>query len=331
MILLFIGFGMWVVDGANWQPFIPPNTGEFGQFGWSGVVQAAGMIFFAYIGFDAVSTAAQEAKNPQRDMPIGILACLAVCTVLYIAVAAVLTGMVPYTRAQHAGTRSRSRSTVTRSSPGWPAGQARRHRRPDLGDAGDAARPAAHLLRDVARRPAAAAVPPGAPDAQDAVRRHDHDRHARRADRRPVPDGDPGRAGVDRHAARLRDGLHRRAGAALHAPRPPAAVQGARAVVVCIAGALVCTLMMLSLPQDTWVRLLVWTAIGFLIYFFYGFRHSELRKQDAEARRRAPDGDVHPAWTRRVSPGVYPVNWTTGRSVQDAAWASWASNSLGGR
>src|SRR5207302_7110582 len=77
-------------------PFLPPNLGGFGEYGWSGVVRAAGVIFFAYIGFDAVSTAAQEAKNPQRDMPIGILGSLAICTVLYITVAAVLTGLVKY-------------------------------------------------------------------------------------------------------------------------------------------------------------------------------------------------------------------------------------------
>src|SRR6185437_3861779 len=80
----------------NWHPFIPANTGSFGQFGWSGILRAAGIIFFAYIGFDAVSTAAQEAKNPAKDMPIGILGSLIICTILYIVVAAVLTGLVPY-------------------------------------------------------------------------------------------------------------------------------------------------------------------------------------------------------------------------------------------
>ena len=70
------------VNSANWHPFIPANTGEFGHYGWSGIVRGAGVIFFAYIGFDAVSTAAQEAKNPQRDLPIGILGSLAICTVL---------------------------------------------------------------------------------------------------------------------------------------------------------------------------------------------------------------------------------------------------------
>jgi len=97
VILLFVGFGVAYVNPENWKPFIPENTGTFGEFGWSGVLRGAGVIFFAYIGFDAVSTAAQEAKDPKRDLPIGILASLAVCTVLYIAVAAVLTGLVPYT------------------------------------------------------------------------------------------------------------------------------------------------------------------------------------------------------------------------------------------
>ncbi len=96
VVLMFIGFGARYVNVGNWHPFIPPNTGTFGQFGWSGVFRGAGLIFFAYIGFDAVSTAAQEAKNPQKDMPIGILGSLAICTVLYILVSLVLTGLVHY-------------------------------------------------------------------------------------------------------------------------------------------------------------------------------------------------------------------------------------------
>ncbi len=97
VILLFIGFGMAYVKIENLTPFMPANTGEFGHFGWSGVVRGAGVVFFAYIGFDAVSTAALEAKNPQRDMPIGILGSLAICAVLYVLVAIVMTGMVSYT------------------------------------------------------------------------------------------------------------------------------------------------------------------------------------------------------------------------------------------
>jgi len=96
IVILVIGFGFMYVNSANWSPFIPANTGEFGHFGWSGIVRGAGVIFFAYIGFDAVSTAAQEAKNPQRDLPIGILGSLAICTVLYILMALVMTGLAPY-------------------------------------------------------------------------------------------------------------------------------------------------------------------------------------------------------------------------------------------
>lgn len=95
VILLFIGFGAFYVNTDNWQPFIPPNEGD-GVYGWDGVFRAASIIFFAYVGFEAVSTAAQEAKNPQRDVPIGILGSLVVCTMLYIVVSLVLTGIVPF-------------------------------------------------------------------------------------------------------------------------------------------------------------------------------------------------------------------------------------------
>ncbi|HQR18594.1 MAG TPA: amino acid permease [Gemmatimonadales bacterium] len=97
IVFLVIVFGFKYVNSANWHPFIPDNTGTFGHFGFSGIVRGAAVIFFAYIGFDAVSTAAQEAKNPQRDLPIGILGSLIVCTVLYILMALVMTGLAHYT------------------------------------------------------------------------------------------------------------------------------------------------------------------------------------------------------------------------------------------
>ena len=98
IVFLVIGFGFMYVNQSNWHPFIPPNQGSFGQFGWSGILRGAGVIFFAYIGFDAVSTAAQEAKNPQRDMPIGILGSLGFCTLLYILMSLVMTGLANYTK-----------------------------------------------------------------------------------------------------------------------------------------------------------------------------------------------------------------------------------------
>ena len=96
VVLLFIGLGFWYMQPANHTPFIPPNTGQFGSFGWSGILRAAGVVFFAYIGFDAVSTAAQEAKHPQKSVPLGILGSLFICTILYILFAYVLTGLVNY-------------------------------------------------------------------------------------------------------------------------------------------------------------------------------------------------------------------------------------------
>lgn len=96
VVVVFIVVGYNYINPSNYTPFIPQNTGVFGEYGWSGVVRAAGVIFFAYIGFDAVSTAAQEARNPQRTMPIGIIGSLIICTILYVLFAWVMTGMVNY-------------------------------------------------------------------------------------------------------------------------------------------------------------------------------------------------------------------------------------------
>ncbi|MGD0102758.1 MAG: amino acid permease [Rhodopila sp.] len=98
VVVIVIGVGAFYVSRANWTPFIPENTGSFGSFGWSGILRGSSVVFFAYIGFDAVSTAAQEAKLPQRDMPIGILGSLVICTLLYVLMSLVMTGMVPYTK-----------------------------------------------------------------------------------------------------------------------------------------------------------------------------------------------------------------------------------------
>ena len=103
VVLFFIGiatifaFGHWHIMMVNWHPFIPKNRGHFGEYGWSGIMRGGSVVFFAYIGFDAVSTAAQEARNPQKDLPFGILGSLIICTVLYIIVSGLLTGIKPYT------------------------------------------------------------------------------------------------------------------------------------------------------------------------------------------------------------------------------------------
>ena len=96
VVLIFIFLGWKYINNENYNPYIPDNSGKFGDFGFSGIIRAAAIVFFAYIGFDAVSTAAQEAKNPKRDMPIGILGSLAICTILYILFAHVMTGVANY-------------------------------------------------------------------------------------------------------------------------------------------------------------------------------------------------------------------------------------------
>jgi len=121
VIAAFLGFGVQYVNPENWTPFIPANTGP-GQFGMDGVFRAAAIVFFAYIGFDAVSTAAGEAKNPQRDMPIGILGSLAICTVIYIAVCAVLTGMTHYSLLNTAKPVATALEEVLKADPGASVG-----------------------------------------------------------------------------------------------------------------------------------------------------------------------------------------------------------------
>jgi len=278
VIVLFIGFGMWVVDGANWQPFIPQNTGEFGRFGWSGVVQAAGIIFFAYIGFDAVSTAAQEAKNPQRDMPVGILASLAVCTVLYVAVSAVLTGMVHYSQLNTPAPVALALDYHPELS--WLAGWIK---------LGAIAGMTSVMLVMMLGQPRIfyamsrdGLLPP--------LFRKVHPTHktpyvgtlitgtlaALIAGLFPVTIlGELVSIGTLLAFTTVCIGV-----LVLRYTRPdiPRPFKVPAPWFVCIAGALVCTGMMVSLPQDTWVRLGGWTFLGFLIYFFYGFRHSALRK-----------------------------------------------------
>ncbi len=96
VLLLFIGFGAFAIHKANWDPFVPANEGAFGEYGLSGILRASGIVFFSYVGFDAVSTAAAEARNPQRTIPIGLIATVAVSTFLYVAIGLVMTGLVPY-------------------------------------------------------------------------------------------------------------------------------------------------------------------------------------------------------------------------------------------
>jgi APA family basic amino acid/polyamine antiporter len=279
IIFLIVAYGLTKLDRSNWEPYVPPNAGEWGTFGWSGVLRGAGLVFFAYIGFDAVSTAAQEAKNPQRDMPIGILGSLAVCTVLYVVVSAVLTGMVPYTQLDLPAPVAYAMEVT--GAPFWLRasvdvaatlglasvilvillGQSRvfysMGRDGLLGSWARAVHPKyrtpylASIYTGIAAALAAGLLP------LDLL-------------------GQLVNIGTLLAFALVCIGV-----LILRKTRPdlerPFKTPGMPFVP--IMGVLCCVGLMLTLPGDTWIRLIVWLAIGFVIYFGYGRKHSVLQRQ----------------------------------------------------
>jgi len=278
VIVLFILFGVSYIDTANWHPFIPPNTGRAGEFGWSGVMAAAGVIFFAYIGFDAISTAAQESKNPQRDMPIGILASLVICTVLYVIFSTVLTGMISY-------------KELNVSAPvalALDKYEGLRWLRKPLKVGALAGMTSVMLVMTIAQARIFFAM------ARDGLlppffgRVHPRFR---------TPSVGTVVTGV---SAAIIGGLfpvgllgHLVSIGTLAAfvtvcigvlvlrytrPDLPRPFRAPSPWFTCIAGALVCGAMMVSLGPATWLRLVVWTGIGVVIYAVYGYQHSCVRR-----------------------------------------------------
>jgi len=276
VVLLFILFGVSFINTANWHPFIPPNTGQFGVFGLSGIMGAAGVIFFAYIGFDAVSTAAQETVNPQRDMPIGMIASLIICTVLYVIVSAVLTGMVSYKLLDVAAPVALALDQY----PGlhWLGIPVK------LGAVCGIT--SVMLVMTIAQARIFFAM------ARDGLLPPFFGRVHQRFKTPSVG------TAVTAITAALIGGLFpvKLLGEMVSIGTLAAFVTVCLGVLVlrrtrpdlprpfktpwpwftCIAGALVCFSMMLSLGNATWMRLLIWTAIGVLIYAFYGFSHSKV-------------------------------------------------------
>jgi len=231
-------------------------------------VRAAGVIFFAYIGFDAVSTAAQEAKRPQRDMPIGILASLAVCTVLYIVVSLVSPGS---SSTPSWACPTPSPRPLTRSGQGvaWLRAhhQDRRHRRPLLRHPRHDARPAADLLRHVQGRPAPARLQPRAPALPHPLAGH----HPHRTLAMVMAGLFPSDCWVSsfRLAPLLAFaiGLRRRVRPAVYRSPDPTPLPRARLLAHLSPRRFFCGYLMYGLPRDTWARLLVWMALGLAIYF----------------------------------------------------------------
>lgn len=279
VIVLFIAIGFFFVKHVNWIPFIPKNTGVSGHFGWSGILRGAGVIFFAYIGFDAVSTAAQETKNPQRDMPIGIMGSLGISTILYILVAIVLTGIVSYT-------------TLNVSDPIAVGVNA-------MGSSMFWLRPIIKLAAIAGLSSVVLVMLMGQPRIFYSMSKDGllppvfskvHPKFKTPyistiltcfvamiiAGTLPISIlGELVSIGTLLAFAivcisiivlrKTKPDIHR----PFRTPWVP---------VVPILGAFVCFYLMISLPLDTWIRLFVWMVIGFVIYFTYGINHSKARK-----------------------------------------------------
>ncbi len=277
IIVLFIVAGVAFVDTSRWHPYLPASHGEFGHFGWSGVMQGAAIIFFAYIGFDTAATTAQEARNPQRDVPAGIMAALVISTVLYVAMAAVMTGMVDYQRLDVAapvavaldehpslrwlglpvkiGAIVGMTSVILMSILGQP--------RIFMAMARDGLLPPQlEKVHPKYHTPSIATIITGVIAAFF-------------AGVFPIDVlGELVSIGILLAFTAVCAGVLVLRRTLPEAPRP---FYVPFAPLTCTAGVLVCLGLTLFLPHDTWMRLVIWSAVGFAIYFGYGFWHSRLR------------------------------------------------------
>jgi APA family basic amino acid/polyamine antiporter len=278
VVLLFVALGFKYIKPENWSPFIPQNLGGFGQFGWSGILRGAGVVFFAYIGFDSVSTVAQEAKKPQRDMPIGILVSLVVCTILYVLVALVLTGIVKYNFLNVADPIAVGVNAM--KDFGWL------HPVIKLGAIAGLSSVVLVLLLGQPRIFFSMSVDGLLPAVFHRVHKKFQTPHITTIATALVavtlagflPIGVLGEMvsiGTLMAFMIVCIGVWRLRHTQPDRKRP---FRTPWMPFVPVMGILIALLQMLALPMMTWVRLIAWMALGFAIYFLYGIRHSNLHK-----------------------------------------------------
>jgi APA family basic amino acid/polyamine antiporter len=286
VVLVFIAVGWQFINPSNHTPYIPENTGNFGEFGWSGVIRGAGVVFFAFIGFDAVSTAAQEAKDPRRGMPIGIIGSLIICTILYVLFSHVMTGVANYT--EFKGSAAPVAVAIAKTPYVW------------LQQAIIVAILAGYTSVILVMLMGQSRVF-FTMSKDGLVPKIFSDVHPKF--------GTP-------HKSNLFFAVF----VSLFAAFVPVAIVGEMVsigtlfafILVCIgiiwmrktnpdtprpfrtpwvpfvpiAGVVVCFTMMAFLPLDTWLRLAIWMIIGVVIYFLYGKKHSVVRKNHAESLKK---------------------------------------------
>ncbi len=288
-MVIVIGWGF--INPANHTPYIPAATtyttpqGITHPYGGiMGILGAAGVVFFAFIGFDAVSTAAQEAKNPKRDMPIGILGSLVVCTILYVLFSHVLSGVATVEDFRTAGKEASVAFAISKYMTGLRVAVQVRDGRDSgrvlVGHPRHAAGAVARVLLDEPRRPGAEDLLRSAPEATRRRTSRTCCSSCSPALFAGVPAGEHRRRDDQhRHAVRVHAGLRRRLDHARAGGRTsPRGFTVPALPVVAILGIVVCGAMIYGLGWTNWLRLAVWLVIGLVFYFGYGMKHSRLER-----------------------------------------------------